>query len=384
MKKFIKLAVFLMLIWNTGMPTSFWHTYNIPANEIPSGTAQFAIDSLQRFWKGRLHKITATEPAYYSYTPDCYFADLYTAKQIWYDLTGSDNLPAFILLQNEVMRVMERQNPSRASIDAARSKYFPELDDAEPINWKAAWLALLSWLLRQYLFGLPFVGLLFCLWVYENPYFRRFAGSPIKLLFVTLLWPLFLWLVLKRKFEDHYFSIVAETLVRRTKKSLTGTLTKTERLLVRELPTKRLGILQGFQLLLNQGHILRHGMLVSLSVVCSLRVSAQMSTVISMDITTIIVADIYHPPPDCYNDVYIVVPYEAHSYTERRGKIFFHYIDRIVCGFVRALDPIPWFCSVLFFKQDCSILKTMCNEKYHFFYSLRMPRVYSNRATDCY
>ncbi len=390
-----RIFAFLGLVWSTQILQRGYRFVTDDSGTIPWEIARMGQDSMETFWSNRIDQISQPNYLAGDYTPAMYFADYRAAREIWIRVTGDTLTPIGLSQgQNRAMMIMQRAHPSRIAIDAAYTQFIEPIRPLDkPVNWGVVWSSILAWLLRLYWFGLPFAGVLFLVWFYENPYFKRFAGGIGKFIVVTALWPLFLWLVLKRKFEDHYYSLMAEVVVRRTKQFVGGALTRTEKLLVRDLETNRVGIRQGARVLLQNGFTVRHGLLVRVFVVCALRVSAQLISIASplssclsssgvqnneyavrnmfcrtgepgfstLTTHTSILTNLGALHGDCVADASrgtSRIASENHSRiimlldfrvredgiigSVRKIKEYFHYGGELFSGFVRIQEPVPW------------------------------------------
>jgi hypothetical protein len=259
---FLKLAIFSVFLWNTGIIQLIQETEkNRPPEIERTWQEQRAFEEgIRDFWSEKYRAARAKDNRREKYSLYDYFADL-TEFHLKFG-GASAGLNSNI---NSCLALMDREvGPTRRyssnDITVARDKYYRATGQAsltsdrqKNLKWSETLSAVSGWLVKMYLHNLIFAFLLFALWDAQRRG-KLVIKNPVSLLLNAVLHPLTLTVILYQYFNTK----IMESEFRRTKDKFLTVLSEDELRFLRTAIQKGLSRQEFKALLRARGLIVRH------------------------------------------------------------------------------------------------------------------------------
>jgi hypothetical protein len=201
------------------------------------------------------------------YTPVKYFTDMRDINS-YCKKNGIGRKPILESLLGLMQMSLDRDHSLYETLDSARDIAIPgsfawdKKYKDQPINWRP----ITQWSVGLYLHMLPWVFILFLLWLYEENNLKKFQmRNPLNFILLVVLHPIILFWAVSAWWINTGRETLGKIEIRRTKKRLFSLFSQDELALIEQF-TKSTMSLKEFRKL--HGRTLRHSF--SITVVCSL------------------------------------------------------------------------------------------------------------------
>lgn len=248
----LKVAFWVVFLHNTGVlkQLSFDFSSKISREQQIKGERfQYA------FLEKELQKAEKDEQAGIRYSPYTYFATVERLYQIQDSIGFRPFETQTIQLQRLLNGSISDKVYSYDDVARAREKFKKTLTPEQPDVSTFSRREIANWWKSLYLHMLPFVFLLFLLWIREGKYSSILSlKSPFCFIIALLLHPILIGWSVYRWWKNTGKGFIAETEIRRRKKNLFAKLSEEERVLIDHFVKSKVS----FKLFLKQASIFGH------------------------------------------------------------------------------------------------------------------------------
>jgi hypothetical protein len=262
--RFLKLAIFFVFLWNTGVIQLIYETQKNkpPEKELTWQEQRTLAQSVQKFWSEKYRLAQAKDRQGAKYSPYDYFADMTEfhlkfkgiSAGVNYDISSCQSLMNSELGQN--------RRYSYDDLTLARDKYYLAIGQADQvsgnqkqIDWRVPATKVLYWMINMYWHNLIFVLFLFVLWDAQRRG-KLVIKNPLSIIINTILHPLTLSII----FFQYMSTKIMESEFRRTKDKFLTVLSEDELQFVQTVIRRGFSRKEFKALLAVRGSMIRHSL----------------------------------------------------------------------------------------------------------------------------